>query len=134
MRAASPPAIVAEPASGFPSAGWTGVRCVRRLVSGRGAGAGGDGGGAGSSGAIVEEPTSGFSISIVPPHFEQRVLTFGRSPSFDSSNLYLDRQAGQATIIATLLRSPGSARTRLPAPDDRGEDNTNQAVAAAGVE
>jgi hypothetical protein len=125
---------VAEPASGFAVAGWTGVLCVRRLGSGRGAGVGAGGGGAGSSGGIVKEPRSGFSISIVPPHFEQRVFTFGRSPSFDSSNLYLDRQAGQATIIATLLRSPGPQRTRLPAPDGPGEDNTNQAAAAAGVE
>ena len=89
----------------------------------------------GSSGGMVEEPSSGFSISIVPPHFEQRVFTLGRSPSFDSSNLYLDWQLGQTTIIATLLRSPGPPRTTgLPAPDGRGEDNTNQAGAAAGVE
>jgi hypothetical protein len=69
---------------------------------------------------MVEEPSSGFSISMAPPHFEQRVLTFGRSPSFDSSNLYLDWQLGQTTIIATLLRSPrpgtrapGSGRTGM---------------------
>ncbi len=70
----------------------------------------------GSSGARVEEPSSGFSISIVPPHFEQRVFTLGRSPSFDSSNLYLDWQLGQTTIIATLLHSPGPPwTTGLPA-------------------
>jgi len=55
---------------------------------------------------MVDEPSSGFSISIVPPHLEQRVLTLGRSLSLDSSNLYLDWQLGQAMIIATLLR-PG---------------------------
>ena len=115
MRAASPPEIVADPVSGFPPGGCTGVLRVRMLGSGRGAG-GAAGGGAGASGGIVEEPRRGFSISIVPPHFEQRVFTFGRSPSFDSSNLYLDRQAGQATIIATLLRPRGGPGLRSGGP------------------
>jgi hypothetical protein len=106
---------------------------VRRLGSGR-TGGGAAGGGAGTSGGIVEDPRSGFSISIDPPHFEQRVFTFGRSPSLDSSNLYLDWQAGQTTIIAALLRTPGPQRTGDRAPDGGGEDNTNQAVAAAGIE
>jgi hypothetical protein len=71
---------------------------------------------------MVEEPRSGFSISIVPPHFEQRVFTLGRLPSFDSSNLYLDWQLGQAMIIATLLYSPGPPSTtggRLGRPGER---------------
>ena len=75
----------------------------------------------GGSAGMVEEPSSGFSISIVPPHFEQRVFTFGRSPSFDSSNLYLDWQLGQTTIIATLLRSPrpGTRAARLRTDGER---------------
>jgi hypothetical protein len=82
---------------------------------------------------MVEDPITGFSISIVPPHFEQRVFTFGRGPSFDSSNLNLDWQLGQTTIIATLLRSPHTATGAVGLPT-MGEDNTNQAVPAGGVE
>jgi hypothetical protein len=48
---------------------------------------------------------SGFSISIAPPHFEHFVRAFGRSPSLDSSNLNLDWQLGQTTIIGTHLLS-----------------------------
>jgi hypothetical protein len=77
---ASPPVIVAEPVGGDEAAGaGTGVSRVRRA-----SGAGGDG--AASGGGIVIAPWSGFSISIVPPHFAHRVLAFARSPSFDSSN------------------------------------------------
>src|SRR2546426_8922934 len=49
---------------------------------------------------------SGFSISIVAPHFAHRVLALGRSPSLDSSNLYRAWQAGQTMIIRPLLSSP----------------------------
>jgi hypothetical protein len=44
------------------------------------------GGSTGSLGGIVAEASSGFSISIAPPHLEQRTLALGRVPSFASSN------------------------------------------------
>ena len=93
----------------------------------RSAGAGIGRAAAGSLGGIVAAPISGFSISIVPPHFAQRVFTFGRSPSLASSKRYRDWQAGQTTIIAALLRP---ARGGAAAVGRRGEDNTNRAVRA----
>ncbi len=48
------------------------------------------GGGHGSRGcraAGSSHASSGFSISMVPPHLAHRVLAVGRSPSFASSNL-----------------------------------------------
>jgi hypothetical protein len=61
-------------------------------------------------GGRVDDPSSGFSMSIAPPHFEHFVRAFGRSPSFDSSNLNLDWQLGQTTIIERHLHS---ARPRV---------------------
>jgi hypothetical protein len=66
-------------------------------------------------GGSVEAPISGFSISIAPPHFEHFVRALGRSPSLDSSNLNLDWQLGQTTIIATHLRAPCGATLFGPA-------------------
>ena len=56
--------------------------------------------------------SSGFSISIVPPHFAHRVLARGRSPSFSSSNLYLAWQLGQTMIMQFL--SPPSTPAETP--------------------
>ena len=50
-------------------------------------------------GGRVKAPSMGFSISMVPPHFVQRVFTLGRSASRLSSNLYRDWQFGQVMII-----------------------------------
>ncbi len=47
-----------------------------------------------------------------PPHFAQRVLARGRSPSFSSSNLYLAWQLGQTMIMPFL--SPPSAPAETP--------------------
>jgi hypothetical protein len=59
-------------------------------------------------GGRVKAPSMGFSISMVPPHFVQRVFTFGRSASRPSSNLYRDWQFGQVMII------DGSSAWALP--------------------
>src|SRR3989442_1430053 len=89
---------------------------ARRAVSVPGAGSGGAGGvGAGAGGGRVPGGSviaarSGFSISIVAPHFAHRVLALGRSPSLDSSNLYRAWQAGLTMIIRPLLSSPTDAR------------------------
>jgi hypothetical protein len=58
------------------------------------------------------DASSGFSISIVPPHLAHRVFARGRSPSFSSSNLYLAWQLGQTMIIAFV--SPPSAPATGP--------------------
>src|SRR5437773_5814720 len=85
---------------------------ARRAVSVPGAGCGGGAGGVGAAcggrvpGGRVIAARSGFSISIVAPHFAHRVLALGRSPSLDSSNLYRAWQAGQTMIIRPLLSSP----------------------------
>ena len=72
----------------------------------------------------MNAPSSGFSISMALPHLAQRVLAFGRSPSFVSSNLYLDWQLGQTMIIRAFPPAgPG-------APDGWKEDNTNRAAGA----
>jgi hypothetical protein len=60
-------------------------------------------------GGSVDEPSRGFSISMAPPHFEHLVRALGRSPSLDSSNLNLDWQLGQTTIIDRYLHSPRHA-------------------------
>src|SRR5712691_2795274 len=91
---------------------------ARRAVSVPGAGSGGGAGGVGAGawpgggvpGGSVIAARSGFSISIVAPHFAHRVLALGRSPSLDSSNLYRAWQAGQTMIIRPLLSSPTDAR------------------------
>src|SRR5687767_10710068 len=50
-------------------------------------------------GGSVIDAIRGFSMSIEPPHFAQRVFALGRSPSLLSSNLYFAWQAGQTMII-----------------------------------
>src|SRR4249920_2127627 len=111
MRCASPAPSVA-PASGAeaPAGDCTGVLRVDCA-----SGAGATTGGATAFGGSVEAPISGFSISIAPPHFEHFVRALGRSPSLDSSNLNLDWQLGQTTIIATHLRAPCGATLFGPA-------------------
>ena len=76
------------------------------------------GGAISGPGGSVEVPISGFSISIAPPHFEHFVRALGRSPSLDSSNLNLDWQLGQTTIIATHLRAPRGATLSGRPPRD----------------
>jgi hypothetical protein len=51
-------------------------------------------------------PITGFSISIVPPHFAHFVRALGRVPSLDSSNLYRAEQDGQTMIIEAPLKAP----------------------------
>ena len=104
MRWASAPPRVA-PASTDGGPGWTGVWrvCITSGTGGAGTG------GAISFGGSVEAPSSGFSMSIAPPHFEHLVRALGRSPSFDSSNLNLDWQLGQTTIMNGSLHSPRRA-------------------------
>ena len=83
-------------------------------------------------GGSVEAPSSGFSMSIAPPHFEHLVRAFGRSPSFDSSNLNLDWQLGQTTIIGGHLHSPRRATAGASTLETDGtEDNTNPPDPAA---
>jgi hypothetical protein len=132
MRCASaPPSVV--PGSWASGARRRRLHRVLRVESGSGAaGAGGTTGGATAFGGSVEAPISGFSISIAPPHFEHFVRALGRSPSLDSSNLNLDWQLGQTTIIATHLRAPCGATLFGPAsPLGRQKDNTNPAGGAA---
>jgi hypothetical protein len=74
------------------------------MPSSAGGAAGAGAGAVVSAGGMVADPMSGFSISIVPPHFAQRVFALARSPSLASSKRYRDWQAGQTTIIAALLR------------------------------
>jgi hypothetical protein len=73
-------------------------------------------------GGRVIAPRRGFSISMVPPHLAQRVFTLGRSPSFDSSNLYRAWHLGQ-TIIMPSFSSPNrpvtAASKGLSAEDNR---------------
>jgi hypothetical protein len=83
---------------------------VLRVVSTTGTevGVGGEAGGGALTGDMapggrVIAPRRGFSISMVPPHLAQRVFTLGRSPSFDSSNLYRAWHLGQTINIAVVL-------------------------------
>src|SRR5262245_7973958 len=102
MRCASaPPSVAPASEAAGVGAGCTGVLRVE-AVSATG---GTLGGGIAALGGSVEAPISGFSISIAPPHFEHFVRALGRSPSLDSSNLNLDWQLGQTTIIAIHLRA-----------------------------
>jgi hypothetical protein len=70
-------------------------------------------------------------MSIAPPHFEHLVRAFGRSPSLDSSNLNLDWQLGQTTIIDDHLHSPRRATAGAWLRTDATEDNTNPPDPAA---
>src|SRR5262249_374714 len=90
----SRPVIVLLPTSAGPPACSTAVRLVERSTERAGSvgGAAGGGGGAAAGrgpGGRVMAPSAGVSISMVPPHLPHFVFALGRSPSFDSSNLYL---------------------------------------------
>ena len=127
MRWASAPPSVA-PASTAGGPDCTGVRrvCITSGTGGAGAG------GAIAFGGNVEAPRSGFSMSIAPPHFEHLVRALGRSPSLDSSNLNLDWQLGQTTIMNGHLHSPRRATAGASALGTDGtEDNTNPTDPAA---
>jgi hypothetical protein len=90
-------------------------------------------------GGSVNAPSIGFSISIEPPHFAQRVFTFGRSPSRLSSNLYLDWQLGQVMIIdgssprgafrMRIIRIGAGGAVRM----DRSGGGAREAVGTSGI-
>ena len=91
----------------------------------------GAGGGVGISGAGPEATpgivpggsviaaSSGFSISMVPPHFAHLVRARGRSPSLPSSNLYFAWQLGQTMIMSGPIIQPAARATWRRGPPAR---------------